>query len=243
MPGQPLVIAHRGFSGRFPENTLASIQAAMDLQADLVEVDVQETADGKLAVFHDLLLRRLCGIPGRVPQVTLATLRQYKTDIPTLADALRAVRGKCPLLIEMKKADPAKVVRTIEQVNMVDRVIVFSFTTAHLQQVALANPEIRRFGLIADDLRKSVRELTAAVDMEGVGVGNRLLRSAADVRRLQEQVGEVFVWTVNQVSRMRELGAWGVNGIITNRPDLARQIWPTRPAARPGARRKVSRGL
>lgn len=228
---QPLVIAHRGFSGRFPENTLASIRAAIALPVDLIEIDVQETGDGKLAVFHDMRLRRLCGIQGTVSQATLARMRQCKSDIPTLAETLRAVRGKCRLLIEMKTVAAVKVVRAVERAGMVDEVIVFSFATEHLQQVAQANPDIRRFGLVADDLGPSIRRITSTVQVEGMGVGNRLLKTAADVRRLHDRVGEVFVWTVNQVSRMRELEAWGVDGLITNRPDIARQLWPVADGA------------
>ena len=63
---KPLVIAHRGFSGRYPENTLAAIRAAIQLGVDLVEIDVHETADGRLIVFHDYRLNRICGVSGRV---------------------------------------------------------------------------------------------------------------------------------------------------------------------------------
>lgn len=223
---QPLVIAHRGFSSRSPENTLASFRAAIEVPVDFIEVDVQQTVDGKLAVFHDMQLRRLCGIQGRVSQTTLARMRQCKSDIPTLAEALRAVRGKCRLLIEMKTADGMKVARAIERAGMVEQVIVFSFSTEQLQQVAMTNPEIRRFGLLAGDLGPSLQQISSTVEVEGIGVGNRLLKTAADVRRLHKRIGEVFVWTVNQASRMAELGAWGVDGIITNRPDLARNLWP-----------------
>jgi glycerophosphoryl diester phosphodiesterase len=223
---QPLVIAHRGFSSRSPENTLASFRAAIEVPVDFIEVDVQETVDGKLAVFHDMQLRRLCGIPGRVSQTTLARMRQCKSDIPTLAEALRAVRGKCRLLIEMKTADGMKIARAIERAGMVEQVIVFSFSIEQLQQVAMTNPEIRLFGLLADDLGPSLRQISSTVHVEGIGVGNRLLKTAAHVHRLQERIGEVFVWTVNQASRMRELASWGVDGIITNRPDVARNLWP-----------------
>ena len=63
---RPLIIAHRGFSSRYLENTLASVDAAVRLGVDLVEIDVQETRDGALVVFHDYRLDRVCGVPGRV---------------------------------------------------------------------------------------------------------------------------------------------------------------------------------
>jgi glycerophosphoryl diester phosphodiesterase len=224
MAGRPLVIAHRGFSARYPENTLAAIVGAMDAGADMAEVDVQETADGEIVVFHDVVLRRLCRIPGRVSQLTLDQLQRAKPDLPTLSAALAAIGDRIPLLIEMKNVDAAKVVRVIEQSRMVDRVIVFSFSIARMTVVAQANPQIRRFALIGEELSKSSRVWNAALEVDGVGVASRLLKSAAEIRRLKERFGKVFVWTVNRKSRMVELGRWGADGIITNRPDVARTI-------------------
>jgi glycerophosphoryl diester phosphodiesterase len=219
MAGRPLVIAHRGFSARYPENTLAAIVGAIDAGADMVEVDVQETGDGEVVVFHDVLLRRLCRIPGRISQVTLAQLQRAKPDLPTLSDALTEVRGRIPLLVEMKNVDAAKVARVIEQSRMVDQVIVFSFSMTRMAVVAQASPKIPRFALIGDELSKSSREWPAAVEVDGVGVASRLLKSAADLRRLKERFGKVFVWTVNRKSRMVQLGGWGADGIITNHPE------------------------
>jgi glycerophosphoryl diester phosphodiesterase len=217
---RPLIIAHRGFSGRFPENTLAAVRGALAVPVDMVEVDVQQTADQKIVVFHDDLLRRLCGIPGRISQVTWKQLRHAKPDVPTLAQTLRAVRGRAHLLIEIKSADPRQVAQEIDRAGMIDQVIVFAFETRLLEILAAANPRICRYGLVATDLDRSLRPLKGLV--AGIGVDNRLLESAADVRRLGKRVGPVFVWTVNRAGRMRELASWGVDGLITNRPDVAR---------------------
>lgn len=222
MPGWPLIIAHRGFSGRFPENTLAAVRGALAVPVDMVEVDVQQTADNKIVVFHDDLLRRLCGIPGRISQVTWEQLRQAKPDVPTLAQTLRTVRGRARLLIEIKSADPRRVARVIEKAEMIDQVIVFAFETPFLEILAATNPRICRYGLVAADLDRSLRPLKGLVT--GIGVDNRLLRSPGDVRRLQKRVGKTFVWTVNRPGRMSELACWGVDGLITNRPDVAQAL-------------------
>jgi glycerophosphoryl diester phosphodiesterase len=232
MGHQPLVIAHRGFSARFPENTLAAARAAIQVGADMVEVDVQQTADGKVAVFHDSLLRRLCGLESRISQVSLRRLQQSKPDVPTLEQMLNEVRGKARLLIEMKVVDGANVAHAIEHCAMIDEVIVFAFETERLVQLSRANPRIRRYGLVDSDLTASVRKLSEVIQVDGIGVASRLLRSAAAVRQLQRQVGKVFVWTVNRIGRMRQLGEWGVDGIITNHPDRARQVWPNDEAER-----------
>ena len=85
---RPLIIAHRGFSGRYPENTLASVRAALQLGVDFVEIDVQETRDGELIVFHDYRLRRICGVRGRVRDKTLAEIQRAE---PAGADVAAGV--------------------------------------------------------------------------------------------------------------------------------------------------------
>ena len=110
----PLVIAHRGFSSRFTENTLPAIRAALELGVDYVEIDVHETSDGEIVVFHDYRLNRLCGVRGRVRDTALAKLKRLNPDIPTLAEVLRLCRGKARVLIEIKLAAPRKVAGLIE---------------------------------------------------------------------------------------------------------------------------------
>ena len=145
---KPLVIAHRGDSGRHPENTLAAIRAAIRLGVDFVEIDVQETADGQLIVFHDYRLNRICGVPGRVRDTTAARIRQLNPAVPTLAEVLRACRGKTRLLIEIKRADPGKVAACIRRHQMERQVVVFTFLQSRLAQFAAVAPTIVRFALI-----------------------------------------------------------------------------------------------
>src|ERR1035438_9941021 len=101
MTRRPLIIAHRGFSSRYLENTLASVRAALQLGVDLVEIDVQETRDGELIVFHDYRLRRICGVRGRVRDKTLAEIRRLNPQVPTLRHVLCACRGKARVLTEI----------------------------------------------------------------------------------------------------------------------------------------------
>lgn len=221
MDDRPLVIAHRGFSALYAENTLPAIRQAIRAGADMVEVDVQETRDGQLVVFHDFQLRRLCDLPGNIRDITLAQVRRRKPDVPTLSETLRAVRGKCPLLVEMKRVDAAKVAQIIERHDMVSDVVVFAFSTELLRTLATACPHITRFGLIGRDLQESIKRLKSAVTVRGLGLRNSLVASSQVVQSIHGEGWKLFVWTVNRAPRMRELAHWGVDGIITNRPDKA----------------------
>jgi glycerophosphoryl diester phosphodiesterase len=200
-----MVIAHRGFSGRYPENTLPAIRAAIRLGVDYVEVDVQETADGQLAVFHDNRLDRLCGRAGRVRDHTLAEIRRLKPAVPTLRQVLRVCRRRCRLLVEIKRADPARVLAAIGT----SRNVVILARRPTFGAV--------RFALIAG---RWPAKLPAGI--RGVAVDRRLVTSPAVVRRLQRRGLQVFVWTVNRRSDLARFAAWGVDGLITNHPDRAK---------------------
>lgn len=219
----PLVIAHRGFSARHPENTLAAVRAALKLGADYVEVDVHETRDGQIVVFHDYRLDRICGVKARLRDKTLAELKKLNPAIPTLAEVLRACRAKSRLLIEIKRADPRKVAALIQKYRMQREVIVFSLSIPRLKQFAAAAPGIPRFGLIARNLKSRIRKLTSAgVSVQGLGLSRRLVSSPGVVRQVHRRGWKLFVWTVNRKQEMRRLAHWGVDGLITNHPDRAK---------------------
>jgi glycerophosphoryl diester phosphodiesterase len=269
MKNRPLIIAHRGWSSRFTENTLPAIRAALDLGVDFVEIDVHETRDGEIVVFHDYRLNRLCGVRGWVRNKTLAELKALRvikktslspkaglwerhscrdrsgqecpshkglqpqdevlsgaqyTGIPTLAEVLRACRGKARVLIEIKRADPRKVAAVIERCWMTRKVIVFSVSVACMKQFAAANPQVARFGLVARRLRSSLLALRSSVAVQGLGLSRRLVRSRAVVERIHRRGWKLFVWTVNRRAEMERLSGWGVDGLITNHPDRALEL-------------------
>jgi len=218
---RPLIIAHRGFSGRYLENTLASVRAALELGVDLVEIDVQETRDGELIVFLDYRLNRMCGVRGRVRHRTLAEIQRLNSQVPTLREMLIACRGRARVLIEIKRADPCKIAEVIAKLRMEREVIVFALSVVRMKQFAAAAPSVPRFGLIARNPLWAMRRLKAAVNIEGLGISRRLVTSPRVVQRIQRRGWKVFVWTVNREVEMKKLASWGVDGIITNHPDRA----------------------
>ena len=217
MNATPSIIAHRGFSSRHVENTMPAIRAALELGVDFVEVDVHETSDGKLVVFHDYRLHRLCGVRGRVRDTTLAEMKRFDPAIPSLREVLLACRGKARVLVEIKRADPRKVAVLIETCGMEREVIVFALSMPRMKAVAAATPRIPRFALVANRL-----PLRLPFQADGIGAGKRLIRSRAAVERIHRRGWKLFVWTVNRQRDMERLAAWGVDGIITNHPDRAK---------------------
>jgi glycerophosphoryl diester phosphodiesterase len=222
MKEHPLVIAHRGFSGRYPENTLAAIRAALDLGVDLVEIDVQETCDGELIVFHDYRLRRICRVRGKVRDKTLVEIKRLNPQVPTLSEVLSICRGKVRVLIEIKRADPRKVAAVIAKLGMDREVVVFSLSIPRLKEFAEAAPRITYFGLIARNLKSRINRLSATVTIQGLGLSRRLVRSPRVVQDIHRRGWKVFVWTVNREVEMRKFAGWGVDGLISNYPDRAK---------------------
>jgi len=221
MKNRPLIIAHRGWSSRFTENTLPAIRAALDLGVDFIETDVHETRDGEIVVFHDYRLHRLCGVRGWLRNKTWPELKELNPNIPTLAEVLRVCRGKARVLIEIKRAEPRKVAAVIEKCGMQRKVIVFSLSIPRMKQFAQANPDIPRFGLVARRLRSSLHDLRSSAAVQGLGLSRHLVRSRAVVERIHRKGWKLFVWTVNRPAEMRRLISWGVDGLITNHPDRA----------------------
>jgi glycerophosphoryl diester phosphodiesterase len=222
MSRRPLIIAHRGFSSRYPENTLASVEAALQLGVDFVEIDVQETRDGELIVFHDYRLNRICGVRGRVRHKTLAEIQQLNPQVPTLCEVLGACRGKARVLIEIKRADLRKVAEAIAELRMEREVIVFALSVVRMKRFAAAAPGVSCFGLIARNPLWAMARLKASVNIEGIGISRRLVTSPRVVRQIHRRGWKVFVWTVNREAKMKKLASWGVDGIITNYPDRAK---------------------
>ena len=235
---RPLVIGHRGAKGLAPENTLPAFRAGIAAGADGVEFDVQRTVDGHLVVFHDDDLKRLAGVDGRIVKSTLAMLReldvgryagpQYAGEvIPTLDEVLDTLPDDCFLNIEAKRfrmrSDglEAGLVEAIQRRNLFDRCLVSCFNPLILWRIGRRDRRIR-LGLLYDpDLPL----------MMGVGWPRRVMRVDAlhpwagqVTQKLVDQAHRegrpVNTWTVNAPVEMRRVIDLGVDGIITDRPDV-----------------------
>jgi glycerophosphoryl diester phosphodiesterase len=231
-PTRPLVIAHRGASAEAPENTLAAFRLALAQGADLIELDVRRSRDGALLVFHDETTAHV-EHPGRpLAALTFAELRALDLGegqrIPTLEEACAwAADEGIALNIEIKvDGIEQAVVEAVGRAGMTPQVLISSFRTAVLRRLGQLAPELA-LGVLSDpevgpgenaleggSPLPLLRELGAAAWHPN----ERQLVSAAQVRQVQAAGARVYPWTVDDPARSVELLAWGVDGIITNRP-------------------------
>ncbi len=157
--GRPLLVGHRGAMDVAPENTMPAFEAGLAGGADILELDVQLTADKQVILFHDTDLHAKTGVHGKICEYTADYLQtldvgsyfdsQYAgTKMPLLDELLHWAKGRVPLMIELKHGpvfDPEldeKTVRLIEKHEMVDEVVVISFDQFALQRVKQLNPNI-----------------------------------------------------------------------------------------------------
>lgn len=242
---RPIVLAHRGGGGLAPENTLAAFDNGLSLGSDGIELDVHLSRDGVAVVIHDPTIDRTTDGSGAVADFDTADLAAFDAGyrfcrdgsypwrgrgcrIPRLRDVL--ARVACPALIELKTPAPelAEVVVTdVRAAGADDRVLIGSFHAAALEAIRVRAPHLRRGADREAILANGVpsQERPPAIDFHSFQVpeafnGQRIV-TPEFVRRAHGLGADVIVWTVDRADDIRRLLDWGVDGLITDRPDVA----------------------
>uniref|UniRef100_UPI002446690F glycerophosphodiester phosphodiesterase family protein n=1 Tax=Streptomyces albus TaxID=1888 RepID=UPI002446690F len=221
-------IGHRGAPETAPENTVASLEAAADGGADWVETDVRFSKDGRAVVLHDATVDRTTNGTGRVDELTGEEISRLTVDgggrVPTLEQALTALKDRpARLLLEIKGPQPTEYVdRALELVSgagMTERTLLQSFDEDIVRDAA-ASPYKTRVALLRSQLDADPVATARAFSLSGYAVkfSGLAVRSAA-VKQLKSAGVQVFVWTIDSESEWKDATAWGVDGVITNRPD------------------------
>jgi glycerophosphoryl diester phosphodiesterase len=245
----PVPIAHRGSRVLWPENTDTSFQGAYDLGFRHFETDLHLTADGVLVCFHDPTVDRTTNSTGRVEHMTLDELqsldagfrhgtadgfpyREFGARVPTL-EWLLTTFPDTSVVLDLKSDGVAEpLAALIDELDMHDRLIVGSFSDARLAKFrAITNGRIptsvgstvARLWVLASRMgRRAAGEADALqlpTHIRGVRVVDERLVAAAHGAGLQ-----VHVWTVNSPTEMIRLLDMGVDGLVTDRPDLLKDL-------------------
>jgi glycerophosphoryl diester phosphodiesterase len=235
------VIAHRGFSSAAPENTIAAVRAAIEIKADMVEIDVTLTADGHIVVIHNETLDRTTNGSGKVFRFTLAELQKLDAGswfdpsfagerIPSLDAVLDEVEGRILINVEIKSEAVDRgivpmVAAAIQRQGMVDQVVVSSSSPTALQQMHSEAPEIRTAVLYNTKFHKGRDSVEIVTDL-GASVFHikRQRLTGKMLRRCREHDIPVGIYTVNKPARMRRLVKKGIDAIFTDHPDRLLEI-------------------
>jgi glycerophosphoryl diester phosphodiesterase len=229
-----VVVAHRGYAHRAPENTLSAFRAAIEVGADFAELDVQETSDGVVVVLHDRDLMRMAGDPRRISDITFAEARKLDLGrnaapefagerIPTLAEAIALARGKIKLQIELKyygrdRGLARKVAELIRQEEFEGQCEVTSLDEQGLMLAKRANPRLTVVALVTYALGDPGR-----LDVDGLSVNTEVLTDRV-IRAARRRKKSLYAWTVDDPRSMVRLIERGVGGLVTNAPDALIRI-------------------
>ena len=243
----PLVFAHRGGSGLAPENTLAAFDSGFAAGADGLELDVHLSRDGIVVVHHDRTLDRTTNLAGPVVACTAAELaradaghrfqredgrffRGQGIGVPTLSEVLVRYRD-VPIIVELKVNSPElaqAAVGVVRRADAVDRVCIGSDGLRALQEVRAVEPAIAtsaareevRWALYRSWVRWPVRHAAYGGYQVPEYAGRARVVSPRFVEMSHRAELAVQAWTVDTAEDALRLLGWGVDALITDRPDV-----------------------
>ena len=236
-----LVVAHRGNSSETPENTLPAFQSALDVKADLVELDYYHSADGALVVIHDEILDRTTNaedVLGRakllVGDQSLSDLQRLDagawfddkfvgTKLPTLIQALDLIQSQSVTLIERKAGDAKALVKLLDEKKLMDQVVVQSFDWDFVAACRRLSPTLTLCTLSGKPANDDQIRAAATTGADVI-VWNHEKIGRPQIDLIHQLGKKAWVYTVDEAPRAKALIAGGIDGIITNKPAEIRNI-------------------
>lgn len=236
-----VVIAHRGASAYAPENTHSAFKLALEMQAEMIELDLLLSKDGVPVVIHEDNLERTTGIVGLVSNYTLDELRNFDTGswfseefkqepFPTLEEVLAYSKGKIAVNIEIKHESVTdsleggiveKALELVKNVEMEDEVIFSSFDYRVMDHLNKLAPDISK-AILYEEKQSNGLSPSQLVDLYNVDAFNCSHKelSQAWIDELNENKIPFFVYTINDEQLMERVMHSGAKGIFTDKPDI-----------------------
>ena len=224
-----LKIGHRGACGYVPENTIESIEKAIALGVDGIEIDIFKCKSGELVLFHDQTLNNLVGRSERIEELTLEELNEClimnKYSIPTLKKVLETVKPPLFINIELKGSGTALPTSdllydfTLKKKWSESSFIVSSFKWQELVKLRQLNATIP-IGILVDR-RKTINEaieFANKINAYAIHPYYKMLNKK-NVQKIKNNRFKVFTWTVNNKAEIDNIKKFSVDGIISSYPD------------------------
>jgi glycerophosphoryl diester phosphodiesterase len=205
------------------ENSMSSFEKAIALGADMIELDVRTTLGGEIVVMHDENIANISNGSGNTSDLSLKEIRAFKLknheQIPTLKEVLEKVKGRCDVNIHIKDANA--VLRSCNIANDMGMMNDVVFTAIHgpwLIDIKSKYPHAR-VTCVSRDKSQDIIRIAQSLKAEGINPASRIATKKF-IQEAHEAGLQVNVWTVNFSWQMKKFIGWGVDGIITNRPDV-----------------------
>ncbi|MEN2466394.1 glycerophosphodiester phosphodiesterase family protein [Ornithinibacillus sp. JPR2-1] len=208
-------IAHRGYPVNYPENTLSSFQAAIDLGFSHMELDVHMSKDGIPVVMHDHTIDRMTNGTGEIRDYTLEELKQFtihsEEKIPTLEEVLTIAKDRIIVSIELKKPKlypgiEQEIYDIITKFEMEDQVYVISFNHDSLLKLRAISDEIQ-LGPLVNKVRPSHFRLIKKMNARYFAVNCKAIKEK-HIKKCESMEVQLVVWTVNTIEQMKSFKAY-----------------------------------
>lgn len=234
------IFAHRGFSGYYPENTMLAFKKAIEIGVDGIELDVQLTKDNTVVIIHDETIDRTTNGNGLVKSYTYDELKKFDASfnfnnfgfnrIPTLEEYFLLVKDLDIITnIELKTSVyqylgiEDSVLELIKKYNLEDKVIISSFNHFSILRMKKLAPQIK-CGFLSEDWIIDAGKYTFSHQIECYHPRfNNLIPEV--IEELKKFNIEINTWTVNDERDMLYLKEKGIDSIITNFPDMAKNLF------------------
>jgi len=246
---RPWVIAHRGYRGAYPENTISAFKAAIEVKADMIELDVCLSKDRVPVVIHDATLERTTDGRGLVSEYTLSELKELDAgswfssefegeSIPTLEETLDQIRGRITVNIEIKPGDfessepldavEIQICKLVEKFEMEDAVLISSFKHSFFSRIhsfyrKYKQQNIPRIAPIQGVFKSKDSIIDLCKQEKAYSYHpneSHVTRPLIDALKLCGY--RIFPYTINYEERMKQLIQMGVHGIISDEPE---RLW------------------
>ena len=224
-----LVVGHRGAMGHVLENTIESVQKAIELNVDGIEIDVFKSKTGELVVYHDPFLSRLSNSNAFIEQISLDSIKKIELIggyfIPTLKEIVDITPEKIFLNIELKGQDTAFetnkiIINYLNTYNFpVSKFIISSFRWDELKKIRSFNKDIP-IAILVDSLYKIDDAIKLAKQINAVALNpNNEFITKEIVNKIQSKNIKVYPYTINTPRNIRKMRSMGVDAIITDYPE------------------------
>jgi glycerophosphoryl diester phosphodiesterase len=226
-----IVIAHRGAHRTVPENTLASLEKAIEIGCDYVELDVRRTKDGVLVLMHDASINRMTNGKGKIEDLTYDQIRQFDIrartlagrgqKLPTFDEFLTRAKGRMKLYVDHKKAPPAEVLALIEKHGMLKDVVVYNGSPSILREYKRLAP---RVWIMPDHPRSTEAIAALAKDLKPETLDGSIKDwTAAQVEAAHRAGCQVWVDNITPLDNpagIKQAVEMGVDAIQTDNPEV-----------------------
>ena len=224
-----LVVGHRGAMGHVLENTIESVQKAIELNVDGIEIDVFKSKTGELVVYHDPFLSRLSNSNAFIEQISLDSIKKVELMggyfIPTLKEIVDIIPEKIFLNIELKGQDTSfetnKIITNyLKKYNFpASKFIISSFRWDELKKMRSINKDIP-IAILVDSLNKIDDAIKLAKQINAVALNpNKNFITKEIVNKIQSNNIKVYPYTINTPRNIRRVRSMGVDAIITDYPE------------------------